>query len=174
MLLRQEAIKESETIYEVITPQNYNSLKKYPLLIVLHGGGSTIEKEKKYWHSKRLRNEFILVFIQSYLYLDMTSYSWGISDERARTDLKKCYNEIKEQYYVDTNKIIIAGISSGGYTAMDISINNIFPTNGFFVICPDVMANDFNIESIRRAKLSGIKGVIISGENDYTLKNKKQ
>ena len=57
---------------------------------------------------------------------------------------------------------------------MDISINNIFPTNGFFVICPDVMANDFNIESIRRAKLSGIKGVIISGENDYTLKNQKQ
>jgi predicted peptidase len=174
MRLREEAITKSKTIDESITPQSYNPQEKYPLLIVLHGGGSSIKKEKKHWISERLKNEFVIVFIQSYLYYDMSSYGWLIADERARNDLRSCFNEIKDRYHIDTNKVIIGGISAGGYTAMDITINNIFPTNGFIAICPDVTADDFKMNNIKKAKQLGIRGVIISGENDYNINDQKQ
>jgi hypothetical protein len=36
------------------------------------------------------------------------------------------------------------------------------------------LADDFSIDSIKKAKLSGLRGVIISGENDHTLENQKE
>lgn len=174
MQLRKDSLVNSKTTYEIKSPKNFNPQLKYPLLIVLHGGGSSIKKEKGYWNSEILNNNFIVAFAQSYLYYDMKTFGWKINDDRARNDLRKCYDEILENFLIDTSKVIIAGISAGAYTAMDISINKFFPTTGFFAICPDVTADDFEMEIIRNAKLSGVRGVIISGENDFALSNQKQ
>lgn len=173
MRIRKDSLANSKTTYEIVFPENYNSGNKYPLMIVLHSGGSSIQKEKKYWDSDKLYSEFIVVFFQSYLYYDMKTFGWQIADERGRDEFQRCFDEIIHTYNVDKSKVIIGGISAGGYMAMDLSINNFIPTVGFVAICPDVMANDFGIESIRKAKLTGIQGVIISGENDYTLKNQE-
>ena len=173
MRIRKDSLAHSKTIYELITPKNYNPLIKYPLIIILHGGGSSIKNEKRYWKSEKLQKEFIVAFLQSYLYYDMKTFGWKTTDERGRNDLMRCYDEIKSSYSVDPSEVLIGGISAGGYMAMDISINKYIPTIGFIAICPDVMPNDFNLESIETAKLSGIRGVIISGEKDYTLKNQE-
>jgi predicted esterase len=173
MDIRKDSLANSKTTYEIVLPENYTSENKYPLMIILHGGGSSIARERRYWKSEKLQNEFIVAFVQSYLYYDMKTFGWGIADERGRNDLKNCYDEIKNIYNVDTSEVIIGGVSAGGYMAMDMSISNFIPVDGFIAICPDVTADDFSLESIKKAKLSGIRGVIISGENDHTLENQK-
>jgi tetratricopeptide (TPR) repeat protein len=47
--LRKKAIENSQTIHEVIVPENYNPKKIYPLFIILHGGGSSIIQAQKFW-----------------------------------------------------------------------------------------------------------------------------
>ena len=43
--LRAAAIEEAETLFEVVPPENYQAGKKYPLFMILHGGGSDMAKQ---------------------------------------------------------------------------------------------------------------------------------
>jgi len=124
MRIRKDALDKSKIKYEIILPTDYDNQRSYPLMIILHGGGSTIEKAKLNWKSESLNRDYIQVFFQSYQYHDMKSFGWGIADQRARKEIKQCYNEILQEFNVDLNIIITAGISAGAYTAMDLVLNN--------------------------------------------------
>ncbi|HDS02065.1 MAG TPA: hypothetical protein ENO07_08610, partial [candidate division Zixibacteria bacterium] len=105
--LREEANKESKTLMEVETPQGYSPDRQYPLLIVLHGGGSSIDRAKKHWHSAKLRNEYIVAFLQSYMHMDLITYGWRTSDQRAQEDIKKIYDELINNYSIDTARVVV-------------------------------------------------------------------
>ena len=100
--LREAALEKSQTIFEVVLPQGYSEKETYPLLIVLHGGGSNIERAKKHWHSPLLGEKYIVVFIRSYLHYDSETFGWKVFDPRAREDIRRCFDEIAAQYRVDT------------------------------------------------------------------------
>ena len=169
-LLREAAIKASKTRFEVATPRNYTADRQYPLLLVFHGGNSHIDRARPYWVSKRLQEEFLVAFIQSYLYYGMESFGWKRSDQRAWAEIKSTFGEIIERYSVDQADVFAAGISAGGMVAIEIALADIIDLKGFIGVCP-VMPGEaiFNIENIANAKESGQCGVIISGEQDsYT------
>jgi tetratricopeptide (TPR) repeat protein len=174
MRIRKDALDKSKIKYEVILPIDYDSQKLYPLMIILHGGGSTIEKAKLNWKSGILNRDYIQVFFQSYLFYDMKSFGWGIADQKARKEIKQSYHEILQEFNVDRNIIITGGISAGAYTAMDLALNNIIQVKGFIAVCPDIEMKDFDVQKIVEAGRIGMKGIIISGENDYSLKRQKE
>jgi predicted esterase len=170
--LRVAALKGSRTRAKVLMPANEGG-DSYPLLIALHGGGSSMEWAEQYWRSKRLRKRFIVAYIQSYLHDGMKSYDWRRFDPRARNDIQELYDGIIAQYPVDVSKVVIGGVSTGGVMAIDVSINGVIPTAGFIGVCPD-KPTELDKLKVRMAREKGIKGVIIGGEDDDNLPYQKE
>lgn len=171
--LRATALELSRTIYEVREPNGFSPETAYPLLIVLHGGGSNLERVKEEWQSEILQSNFLTVFPRSYLHYDTRNYGWRSGDERLRNDLKLIYEEIRNDYRIQSAYVIIAGISAGGSMALDLALNQIFPITGFLVICPG-KPTGFSSEAVRKAAQNNLKGVMIVGENDFYLEQQKE
>jgi predicted esterase len=171
--LREEANQESKTLMEVETPDDYSPDRKYPLLIVLHGGGSSIERAKIHWHSPKLSNEYIVAFLQSYMHMDLITYGWRTSDQRAHEDIKRIHDELMNDYSVDSTRIVIAGISAGGSMALDLAINNIIPVTGVFGVCPG-KPQDFEPASLDAAGRKKVRAYILGGETDFYLPSQNE
>ncbi|MBN1949056.1 MAG: alpha/beta hydrolase [Candidatus Cloacimonetes bacterium] len=171
--LRAAALELSSTIYEVREPYGFCPETAYPLLIVLHGGGSNLERVKEEWQSEILQSNFLTVFPRSYLHYDTRNFGWRSGDERLRNDLKLIYEEIRNDYRIQSENVIIAGISAGGSMALDLALNQVFPITGFLVICPG-KPTGFSSEAVRKAAWNNLKGVMIGGENDFYLGQQKE
>ncbi len=168
--IREKAIQNTSIKSEIIKPDNYDSKKDYPLLIVLHGGGSSNETSMKYWNSSILSENYIVAFLQSYLTYDMNSYGWSWDRPRTKEEMVKTFKEIIDNYSIDTTKVIIGGMSAGGYVALRTSIHNLFSNIGFIVVCPDLRWGHPVSKDIISTK-NKIKGYIISGDNDMCLES---
>jgi len=169
--IRDQVLKKSTTKHEVFLPFNYSSDQEYPLLIVLHGGGSNMEKSKIRWQLlDRLKSDFIVVYIQSYRHYDSKTFGWTSSDDRAHDDIERIYFDLIENYSIDTSQIIIAGTSAGGTMALDITFNETIPITGIIVFCPGKPKNmkinsDFN---------KSIRVYMLAGQNDYYLPKQEE
>ncbi|MFH2049217.1 MAG: hypothetical protein ABIJ12_07205 [bacterium] len=164
--LRDEEMKQSKSIKEILIPQGYNPQKEYPLLVVLHGGGSSIKQSKRHWRSDRLNNEIVVLFIQSYRHYNSKKFGWRGGDQRARTDIKALFEETILEYNIDTTQVIIGGVSAGGVMAIDVAISDVIPLAGFLGVCPGDPP-DLNIETATQMKELNLKGYIIAGETDF-------
>ena len=171
--LRREALKDSKTIYQAIMPGGFLPDKKYPMLIVLHGGGSTIERAQKNWKSDKLSNECITVFIQSYLHYDTKTFGWRGSDTTARNDIQNIYNELIAKYPVDTDRVIIGGISAGGFMAFDIMANNVIPIKGVLGVCPG-KPRELDSTMAAGSNDRGVRVFMVAGETDFYTDRQKE
>ncbi|MBD3343401.1 MAG: hypothetical protein GF353_30165, partial [Candidatus Lokiarchaeota archaeon] len=82
--LREAAQTKAKTIYQIVKPSNFNPEKKYPLLLILHGGGSNLEMVMKRWKLlPSFKNDFLVAYFQSYRHYDSKTYGWVSSDSRA-------------------------------------------------------------------------------------------
>ena len=173
--LRKEVIGKSKTIYEVKLPKDYSEDKSYPMFFILHGGGRDLNSPKEFWISKTLNDNFIVVYLQSYLYYTSRSYGWANHDLRAEEDIKNIFDEIISQYKVDTKNVWMGGISAGGSAAFDIGlINPVIPLKGIIAICPAIEGKDFTTGQVAELKEKNIDLNIITGENDWGLERQKQ
>lgn len=172
-IIRKKVNDQSSVQYEVVTPKNYTKTKSYPVMFILHGGGSTIARAKQNWISDSLNNRFIVVFLQSYIHYDMLTYGWKSSDPKAREEIKRCYNEVMAKYPVDKSKVIIGGISAGATMAIDIALTDTIPVKGFITVCPG-MPKDLKDEEIQAAAKAGQKGIMVAGEKDFYRPKQEQ
>ncbi|MGD2034490.1 MAG: hypothetical protein PVF73_05500 [Bacteroidales bacterium] len=168
--IREKAILNTSIKIEILKPDNYDSIKDYPLLIVLHGGGSSNETSMKYWRSSSLTENYIIAYLQSYLTYDMKSFGWSWDRPRTKEELKKAFKEIKNKYSIDTARVVIGGMSAGGYVALRTSIHDLFSNIGFIAVCPDLRWGYPELSDIQSTK-NKIKGYIISGDNDMCLES---
>ena len=170
--LREQDNQNSQTIYEIQLPDNYSTDKKYPLLIVLHGGGSSIERARTNWQSSMLSRDYIVAYIQSYLHFELDTYGWPVGDSRIDNDLQNIYIKICDKYPIDQSQIIAGGISNGGSCAVYLALNNILPISGFIGVCPG-QPRDFSDEKAQSAAERGLRGYILGGENDNLLERQQ-
>lgn len=108
--------------YMVYLPQSYNSSKKWPLILSLHGSGergNNIENVKKYGIHKILRenNDFPFVVISPQC---PSGEIW----EMQFSLLKELLNDIENNYNIDSERIYLTGYSMGGYGAWNFAILN--------------------------------------------------
>ena len=165
MALREEALIKSELTWEVRLPDNYSADKDWPVVIVLHGGGSSKDRAKEHWVSTLLSQYFITVYVQSYLHYDSDSYGWRKYDPRAREGLVDCYHAIKAEYSIDTASISICGISAGATMAMDAFVSDLFPLRAVIAFSPSMPA-EFYV-SLKNMEASEEKSAMIMiGELD--------
>lgn len=163
--LRKLAMEASETIYEINVPDKYKHNDKYPLMIIFHGGGSSLNSVKKHWHSEWLNTNFIKVYLQSYRHYDSKTFGWRSGDKRADNDIREIFHKICTEYPVDTSRVVLAGISAGATYAIDVALRKVIPATGLLVFCPGLPQH----VSENKTQESEVqpKTYMVAGENDY-------
>lgn len=165
--LRDSANRTATTTYILHYPKGYDPHKIYPLLMVLHGGGSNAEKAQEHWKSPLLENHFIVAFLESYRHYTSQTYGWKPGDSRDRSEFNRCLKEIIQTNPIDTSFLILAGISAGASMAADLFVNEIVPANGLIAISPLMPAVDSSL-SIQPAGISGRRAILAIGLEDTT------
>jgi predicted esterase len=178
--LKQRAALTAKPGLMVLTPRNFSSKEKYPMIIALHpriGHPGDFAGE---WVSVRNRG-FVLVVPHSSQPISSEEFCWDKPD-RSERDVAWAYKQVQDKYKIDPDKVIVAGFSQGAALAMYLTLNRTFPCRGFIAVAAsDCVAPEDKPASQRdhpseafasftRAKdVRGLKGVIIMGDKDAFL-----
>ncbi len=115
-------------IYRIYLPQSFSLNEHLPVVIVLHGGGSSGKRMSNYikLHSVADKNRFIAVFpdgvrgnwndgrknIDSYAHLNNINDVMFISD---------IISNLQKEFNIDSNSVFITGISNGSLMAFRLA-----------------------------------------------------
>lgn len=166
------AQKQARMKLEVVTPEGYDTAKKYPLFLALHGGGETLEEFKPQWRSAPLKNEFIVAYVQSSQVAGMKGFHWQ-DVAQTQKELKDALRQTSAAYPIDPQRVVIGGFSSGGYAALAMSLKNGLPVCGFVALCPP-LPEGISDEDIRQAAGRGVRGTILTTARDNRLAAQRQ
>ena len=86
-------LNKSHIKHEIILPSNYSSSNLYPVLFIFHGNSRNIDKSKKSWVSQVMKDDYISVFVQSYIHFSKTGYRWDLNDDKTENEFKDIYND---------------------------------------------------------------------------------
>lgn len=167
-----EAQRTSVMKLEVVTPAGYDPERKYPLFIALHGGAENLAQFRPRWTSPRLREEFIVAYVQSSQVAAMDGYHWQ-DDAITRRELEQAYRTVLAQHAVDTRRVLIGGFSSGGYGALMTLPAETLPIAGFVVLCPEVPP-DPGREVVNDLVRRGVRGTLLTTARDGRLEQQRQ
>ena len=67
--------------------------KTYPVLYIFHGNNRNIGKSKTNWKSPLMSEEFITVFLQSYLPATSEDFRWVTNDDKTRKEFQEIYDK---------------------------------------------------------------------------------
>ena len=157
--------------YEVVLPTNYSTDKEYPILFVFHGNDRNLQQVRTIWTSDVIKDEFIAVYLQSYIYMSKSAYQWKLDDEKTNKEFKEIYEQIIKQYPVNKSKVIFSAMSMGGSIAIDYAFNQFVPVSGLVLNCPVIPT--ISDSSINTFVAENKKIAIITGENDWALKKQQ-
>ena len=154
----------SKAEYFVNLPDNYDKTKKYPVIIILHGGFGSYYKTFEDWQSDLIYSDFISVYPQGREIKGSFTRRYGDS---GIDDITMIYNQVIRKYSVDTTSLILAGQSAGGALSLGLVNNKLF-AKGLFLAFP-VKPDDFDIQRAESLKESSVRVVMICGEQDKTF-----
>ena len=171
--IEKDKIDAAHIKYEVILPTNYDKHKLYPTLFIFHGNNRNIETSKQSWISEIMTDNYISIFVQSYVHMSLSSFQWIPNDEKTNNEFKEVYDNIMATYSVDTNKIIFSGMSAGGRKALEYAFSDFIPVSGLVLNCP-VVPRDISEDAIKQFVEKNKRIGIITGENDFALVAQKK
>ncbi|MBU8870590.1 MAG: hypothetical protein KOO60_06990 [Gemmatimonadales bacterium] len=171
--LREKANSESKPEFKVVTPASYSPKNSYPLLMVIHGGNQSIVKAMDTWDPNVIGDDLLIAYVQSSMRADTKSYRWDLNGvdiyklPTAQGEVIGLYQDIVEQYSVDTGQVSLAGFSQGGNLALIMAAEGTIPANGFIAGCPAIRS-PLALETAQTAAARGVRGTIFVGSNDWT------
>lgn len=141
----------------IIKPANFDASKKYPLLVLIHGGpqGAWNNSWGYRWNPQMFANAGYVVFMPNQRgstgfgqkFVDEVSADWG---GRAYADIMNGVAEVlKKNAFIDKNRIGAAGASYGGYMVDWILGHNTDPRFKFKALVSH--AGVYNLESMAGA-----------------------
>jgi predicted peptidase len=106
---------DGEAKYVVFVPSDYDGAKAFPVILFLHGSGSTGDdgqKQIKGGLAKRIRDQkekfpFITVFPQAH------QKGWGAN--KSGKSAIAILDEVEKHYKTDKKRVYLTGLSMGGY-----------------------------------------------------------
>ncbi|HEV7643630.1 MAG TPA: S9 family peptidase [Pyrinomonadaceae bacterium] len=137
----------------IIKPKNFDPNKKYPLLVIIHGGPQSAFYDSwgYRWNPQVFANQGYVVFMPNprgsvgygQKFVNDVSADWG---GKAATDIRNGVAEVIKRSYVDKNRIGAAGASYGGYMVDWMMGHNTDPRFHFKVFLSH--AGVYNLESM--------------------------
>ncbi|UCC45576.1 MAG: hypothetical protein JSU65_06570 [Candidatus Zixiibacteriota bacterium] len=169
--LKQEYGTEVDAEYFVNTPEGYTTENEYPLILIIHGGAGSHVASLEYWHSSRTQSEYIVAYIQGSVVRG--SYLRSFSRKTGLQIIRAAYDQIIQDYLVDTSRIIIGGPSAGGMRSLQLSLDDLIPAKGLILAFP-VKPRELDAGKIMDMALRDVRVAIIGGEHDWGLKGQKE
>jgi pimeloyl-ACP methyl ester carboxylesterase len=106
------------TEYAVWLPPEYHPLRKYPALVVLHGGqGPSLAIDQ--WSAEAARRGYILVAPEYTLPNQPPDYRYTPSEHAA---VELALRDARKRYAIDSDRVFVAGQIIGGHMAWDIGL----------------------------------------------------
>jgi dipeptidyl aminopeptidase/acylaminoacyl peptidase len=137
----------------VIKPKDFDPNKKYPLLVIIHGGPQSpfTDSWGFRWNPQVFANAGYVVFMANprgspgygQKFVNEVSGDWG---GKAATDIRNGVAEVIKRPYIDKNRIGAAGASYGGYMIDWMMGHNTDPRFHFKVFLSH--AGVYNLESM--------------------------
>ncbi len=101
---------------------------KYPLFLALHGNASNGRQSLNGWRHI-VSKGWLLAAAQSSQIVSSNMYVWD-DQETALRELTEHYAQLCRDYPVDTERVIVAGFSMGGETALSAVLKGTVPARG--------------------------------------------
>ncbi len=167
------AERQTEPLWEINIPKNHDKLRTYPLIVVLHGWSGSLKTVKTMWISEKHKDNMIIVYLQSSQLAGIEAYKWD-DINKTQKDVLNVLDIVKSKYKINTKQILIAGFSQGGAAAIKLVIENRIKVSGFIAHCPGgEFINKLDPSNLKNAVQKGIKGIVLSTENDHSKELQK-
>jgi predicted esterase len=166
---------EAETGPEVFVqePENSHPLV-YPLFLALHGNGDNGKASLNGWLPVTKQGWRLAAIQSSQLMMTGGGYIWN-DQALALREIEEQYKALHSRYTVNPEKIIVAGFSMGGETALRLALTGPIPVKGFILLGPGGPTIDEPelwlplIEEYRQKPSTGLRGYIFIGEQDTDI-----
>ncbi len=156
---------------EVLEPEGgCRSDNPCPVVMALHGNGSNIAQTLRGWRPA-LEMGWALAAVQSSQMAGPTTFIWD-NRETALRELGAHYAALVSEYSIDPKRVVLAGFSMGGETALRAALTGTVPVKGFVLLGPGGPGIDAPEEwapLIEKAKDRGMRGYVLLGEADESV-----
>jgi dienelactone hydrolase len=167
--LRGETAGESDLL---ITPPVEGTATPYPLLLALHGNGSSPDNEREDWGTAA-EEGWLVAAPQSaqMLWAGADSSVWTDHETAAR-EIQAHYDQVSRENPLDPTRLVLAGFSMGGEIALWLALRGEFTARGFVLVGPgggDIDNPEAWRPLIESAAPRNLRGVIFLGEADNAI-----
>ena len=141
-----------------------------PLMIALHTDGGTIQDSLDFWKTAAAEGWITAAPLSSQA-MWKGAYIWT-DHEVAAQDIQRHYAALASKYAIDEKRVILAGHSSSGETAMWLALSGKIPTQGFIAFGPSgpiIEEPEMVLDIFQHAAERGMRGYIIFGEEDENI-----
>lgn len=109
--------------YSVLVPQEFHPLHVYPLIIALHAGGASPEKELQWWGGDEAsplqsqRHGYIVIAPE---YLPPKSSDRAAAS--AESIVWECLRDVRRRFLIDSDRVFVAGHGRGADAACEVAL----------------------------------------------------
>jgi predicted esterase len=144
-----------------------NAERPCPLLIALHGNNSNASYALNGWRPA-VDAGWLLAALQS-SQAEMTDmYVWDDQDTALR-EVAQHDAALREEYAIDPERVVVAGFSMGGETALRAVLGGTLPVRRFVLLGPGgptIGSSETWLPLIEQAAARGVRGYVLLGERD--------
>jgi predicted esterase len=141
-----------------------------PLFIALHGNAGTADSAIQGWRAVTDAG-WRLVALQSSQVGGANAYLWD-DQETALRETAAQYADLSAQYTVDPARLVVAGFSLGGETALRIVLSGSIPAPAFILLGPGgptMDTPDAWLPLIAQGAARGVRGYVFLGDRDNAV-----
>jgi len=140
----------------------------WPLLLALHGMGGSAGEFVEHWRSIATEGWLVAV-AQSSQIVSPGCFGWRDQD-RAVEEICGHYEAIARECEIDSDRVIIAGFSQGGSTAIRIGLNGLLPVTGVFGIACAPRDLDEVRKTVASSTSRDLRVYLVVGDQDYVFR----
>jgi predicted esterase len=141
-----------------------------PLFLALHGNADTADSAIGGWRAVAEAG-WRLVALQSSQVGGANAYLWN-DQETALRETAVQYAELRAQYAMDPARLVVAGFSLGGETALRIVLSGSIPAPAFILLGPGGPTMETPaawLPLIAQGAARGVRGYVFLGERDNAV-----